>query len=404
MFYTAASLVERRGRWEGQLSYKDETGKWRKRTRKLAAKGKREAQRELEAWRDELEAKAAREACMPDATETVADYLNRYIDGRSAFVERSTLAGYRQLLKKQIAPYIGSASLDELQPDAVQDWVNELSKEYTPVVVRKAFTLLRSAMKQAVERDRLLKNPTRTVKPPKLPTPKPNALDERGRAAVMAALDVANPSPAMLGVKIALFTGMREGEICGLRWKNVDVDECRLMVCEAIGNQNGIYYQKDPKNAGSRRVVYYPEELAASLRARLAETERACLAAGVSFTGEHYVLGDADGSFMPPHYLGRKWRSLADALELVGTEGKRPTFHDLRHTYATTAIAHGIDVKTVSSSMGHSNAAMTLNTYATADPDAKRRAAGAMAQAYAADARRGRGENVVRLDMTGTEG
>jgi integrase len=62
-------------------------------------------------------------------------------------------------------------------------------------------------------------------------------------------------------------------------------------------------------------------------------------------------------------------------MNLIGTEGKRCTFHDLRHTFATAAIAAGVDVKTVSSILGHANAAMTLNVYASADPDAKRRAA-----------------------------
>jgi integrase len=62
-------------------------------------------------------------------------------------------------------------------------------------------------------------------------------------------------------------------------------------------------------------------------------------------------------------------------MGLVGTQGRRPTFHDLRHTFATFAIAEGIDVKTVSSIMGHANAAMTLDIYASADADAKRAAA-----------------------------
>jgi len=61
--------------------------------------------------------------------------------------------------------------------------------------------------------------------------------------------------------------------------------------------------------------------------------------------------------------------------QLVGTQGRVPTFHDLRHTFATAAIAEGVDVKTVSSILGHTNAAMTLNVYASADPAAKRAAA-----------------------------
>lgn len=78
---------------------------------------------------------------------------------------------------------------------------------------------------------------------------------------------------------------------------------------------------------------------------------------------------------MKPHGLWRPWKALADSMGLVGTQGRRPTFHDLRHTFATFAIAEGIDVKTVSSIMGHANAAMTLNIYASADADAKRAAA-----------------------------
>lgn len=73
--------------------------------------------------------------------------------------------------------------------------------------------------------------------------------------------------------------------------------------------------------------------------------------------------------------LSRGWKTLSDSMGLVGTQGRRPTFHDLRHTFATYAIAEGVDVKTVSSILGHSNAAMTLNIYASADTDAKLAAA-----------------------------
>jgi integrase len=88
-----------------------------------------------------------------------------------------------------------------------------------------------------------------------------------------------------------------------------------------------------------------------------------------------YVLGGVDGSSMSPAMVLKGWRTLSDSMGLVGTQGKRPTFHDLRHTFATYAIAEGVDVKTVSSILGHSNAAMTLNIYASADPNSKRAAA-----------------------------
>lgn len=196
MKYTSVQLVQKNGRWRGQLQYKDEEGKWKKKTKMLSATGKREAQKELEAWHLSME-EAALTLSGQNPKETVADYVSRYIEGRSSYVERSSLYGYRQLLKNQIAPGIGDIPLDDLEPDMVQDWVNDLCERYTAVVVRKAFTLLKSAMTQAVERDRLLKNPTRTVKPPKLSAPKPNAVNAEGRAALMAVLDLPDLAPAI---------------------------------------------------------------------------------------------------------------------------------------------------------------------------------------------------------------
>lgn len=386
MEYTSKRLRRfgnRRG-WFAVLSGTDDSGKRKRKTQKMEATGKREAQREMDALFDELNRAARIEASGHVPGETVADYVWRYVEERAETVEPSTMREYRRLARNQIAPTVGKIPLDELAPDAVQAWVTDMGKRWGVPTVVKAFVLLKSAMTQAVERDRLAKNPTRTVKPPKRPKPMPNALDERGRAAVLSVIAAAPPSPGMLGVKLALYTGLREGELCGLRWRDVDVEARTLTVSEAIGHDGPKWYVKRPKTEGSARIVSYPAEVAADLAARRAEMDAKCAAAGIAFEPSMYVLGDVDGSFMSPHALWAKWRSLSDMLGLVGTQGKRPTFHDLRHTYATAAITAGVDVKTVSNSMGHSNAAMTLNTYASADPDARRRAAEAVGAAYAA--------------------
>ena len=86
-----------------------------------------------------------------------------------------------------------------------------------------------------------------------------------------------------------------------------------------------------------------------------------------------YVMGSIDGRFMTPNYLSKRWRLLAEDLGLVGTQGERPTLHDLRHTMAMTAVHNGADIKIASGLLGHSSAAMTLNIYTSPDPDARRR-------------------------------
>lgn len=382
------------GTWRGVLKYRDSQGNWKQLSKTLEATGKRAALKELQAWRNEMEElhealAIERESDVAKKTEeTIEEYVSRYIRGKINSVERSTLSGYQVLLRRQIAPFLGSLSIDDVTPDMVQEWLNELSNSYNPITVKKAFILFKSAMTQAVERDILSKNPTRTVNPPKLPSSKPNALTEQERATVIGLLSTPNLSAEMLGVKIALYTGLREGEICGLKWKNVNLEACTIYVEETIGRDNNGYYVKDPKTGGSKRTVYFPKDLCNNLRSRHVDAKRDSLIKDTPFTNDCYVLCNVGESFMRPKRLWRKWRSIAEALELMGTQNKRPTFHDLRHSYATTAIASGIDIKTVSSSMGHANAAMTLNIYASVDPEAQRRAAKKLGEVYAQEALR----------------
>lgn len=387
-FESSQLFPHKNGRWRGQIKYKDEHGKWRNKSKVLEARGKREAQKELDAWREEMEREAEWEA-MGTVGDTVADYMSAYIEGRAARVEPSTIMGYKGLLRRQIEPFIGSVPLDDLNPDMVQAWVAEIAEHYGAETVRKAFVLLRSAMRQAVERDRLPKDPTRTVDVPRKGRTRPNSLTERGVYQVVRFLDLADVTPANIGVRLALFTGMREGEVCALRWRDVDLEGGTLEVRSAFGYRGSTYYEKAPKTGGSARTLHLPEPLAAALRSHRAAVAAECLAAGTPFSAELFVTGYITGKNMHPHTLYKRWRRIAEALELVGTEGRPVTFHDLRHTFATVAIKSGADVKTVSSAMGHANAAMTLNTYASADPEAKRRLAERMGAEMTAEPRGG---------------
>lgn len=419
MFYSSACLEKRpNGRFRGQLKYKDEAGKWRKVTKSLEARGKRDASRELEAWRAEMERKHLDKAQRKPAV-TVAEYVARYIDENSGSVEATTTTGYRTLLKRSIEPTIGQIELSDLDANTVAAWLASLGREKSKATATKAFVLLRGALMVAQKRGLIPVNPTDTVKKPKTAKAQPNSLDKAGRGRVAAYVDIQPDDPVSLAIRIALYTGMREAEICGLRWRNVDIEGGTLRVVDSLGKArkddirrfgevqevySGVYL-KAPKNAGSVRTIVFPDSVASALKARRAAMQAECMSTGVPFDDGMFVCGTVDGKPMHPHNLWRRWNGLVTAMGLVGTQGKVPTFHDLRHTYATTAIANGVDVKTVSNQMGHTDAAMTLNTYASVDPDAARRAADKMGEALASDAKRAKsmGE-VVELGKTGTEG
>lgn len=389
--YTSACIRYRKDKkcWQGILKYKDtyiEDGecktRWRSVSKKLETTGKSkdaEKKRELElsAWHEEMEAEAQKDHGASD--ELVPDYVRRYIDnlasGSGDHIQPSTLTVYNSLLK-YIEAGFRSVKLQDLDRRKLKAWAGRMGIDgKAPSTIRKAFNLLKAAMGEAVNDELIVTNPCDSIRPgkdiPKIPTREPNVLDAEQIALLNSFLDAAKPTPTNLGVRLALHTGMREGEICGLKWRNVDLESGVIKVRTVIGRDGGKTYVKEPKTERSKRDIPVSDSIIEALGTRRAEMARQCQEAAIAFSNDLYVLGKVDGSNLAPHALWEAWKAIAASLGLVGTQGKVPTFHDLRHTYATVAVDNGADPESVAHLLGHSKASMTLDVYATADKDAK---------------------------------
>lgn len=391
-YYSSACLISYRDGWRGQVKYRRDNGSWAQKSKVLESKGKKAARAELEAWRNELESdhdRAVTKASLP--FRSVSDLVALYIDTleASGSIEASSVKGYRHGLS-HIERDLGDIEFDELTVHQAQGWVNELARRYAASTVRKDANLLKAAYRDAVNRLRVLPySPVECVKTPKIRYREPNALDPHERGRLLSFLSVAADTPENLAIHLALMTGMREAELCGIRWRHVDFGERVLHVREAIGRGEGGCYVKEPKTGGSRRDLPLSDELIELFHNRKRVVQSLCLELGVPFEPSLFVLGDCEGGFMHPHHLWRQWSALAKSLGLKGRDGKPPAFHDLRHTFATAAIAAGTDIKSVSSILGHANAAMTLNIYAAADAQAKRKAMESISATFIADPRDG---------------
>lgn len=375
--YWSTSGVEVRGtKLREYISGKNDQGKWTKKSRASEFKAKSKAKIAAEQWRAELngeiaEAEERGESAMGKRELSVADYVDAFIDELEggAAIEASTVKGYRGSAKFIRAEF-SKTLLPDLRADAVARWVASLTKEgKSSSTVGKAFRLLRQAMSDAVNKRVIDHNPTAGVKPPKRVNKQPgtNSLDTTGRTALLQALDNMEATPATVAARIALYTGLREGEICGLQWRDIDTRNYVLWVRRSIGTAEGGCYVKETKTGKVRDVALPPS---------LAEYLEAYRASKPVIPGPmDYVLAIPGEGYVLPSHVSRTWNAICKALGIVGTEGRPVKFHDLRHTWATLAVAGGVDIKTVSSNLGHANAAMTLNIYASADPDAKRRAA-----------------------------
>lgn len=413
-FDTARLTIDRRetvrGRpWRATLSYMATTGydangepilKRKQKTKTInpndypTEKGaKRAAERWVESLKEDQEQAEARAEKMRvereraearEDTVSVADYVDGFVEryrGAHGTLEESTRRDYR-VSAKHIRAAFADVPLPELTAKAVDEWLVSMQTGHSQSSQRKAYILLNLACKYAVRDGDIEVNPVEAVRPPAGAKADPNALTLANRDYLVNELRRFRPTPVRTAAMLALYMGLRVGEIAALQWGDVDLKRKEIDVHAAIGQGKGATYRKSTKSEASNRRLPIPESLIAPLKERRALMRGHLAAAGVRLNADEfarlYVVGTIDGAYKNPNYISKEWRVLAENLGLTGSKGRIATFHDLRHTFATVAVANHVDVKSVQSYLGHASAAMTLNVYADADEDAKRRAADAM--------------------------
>lgn len=400
--------LEKRNCWQGTLKYKEPnpnyvqpiTGKpdtrkpsekrpevWKQVSKCFdpeTVRTKSQATKALEQWRQEMEAAAALPA---PVMASVPDYVDAYLQKNPNSVEPSTLKGYKTLANI-IRKGFKKLPLSELTGKRINAWVQDMKAQgYSDATQTKTYKLLKLVCSYAVKVDDLTLNPFDKADPPKSPKADPNAMTDKSIQTLKATLSGMEPTPLVVAAYMGMYMGLREAEICALQWQDVDFKRNIISVHQAIGRAEGekATYLKGAKTDGSNRYLPIPPQMRPILLARYKRMGSELEAAGVASTADNlaslYVIGYVDGRYKNPNLLGKEWRAFAEAFDLVGTKGRLCTFHDTRHTFATKAVAARVDVKTVASYLGHTNAAMTLNIYADADETAKRIGAAAIGAA-----------------------
>ena len=369
MKYTSRGLRRRRNtdQWECTLSHTNPlTGEQVRSYHTVIGKTKRQAERA----RDELILELELNGGAVGTSYTIRDFLNAFLiyKEESKTIEKSTIRGYKAEAKT-INRYIGDLRLSEINIPEVNKMLAAMSAEgYAPKTVAKAFRLLKQALKWAQAQDLITKNPCDFCKPPRRGKMAINSLDREQRTRMLALARKSMGSPLGLAIELALTTGMRRGEICGLRWSDLG-DDGTITVNRAMGKGEGGFYVKEPKTEGSRRTIPLTPQLYSTLSAMKRDSERIALEFGLP-KSDPYILGTQEPESHPynPTRLSKEFTSFCRM------NGFDCTFHDLRHTFATMMIASGCDVRTVASYLGHASVSMTLDIYADVDPDAKKAA------------------------------
>ncbi len=296
--------------------------------------------------------------------------------GPAGEATRQVYGGYVRL---HVLPALGSVPLRKLAVADMERWYAALrDKGLSPASIRKAHTIVRAALAQAVRWGWVSSNVAALARPPMVPkavvaTPTP--------AAVRRILTVAREQDPELAVylHVAAVTGARPGEMCGLRWSDIDVDESELFISRRILEVKPQPKVQDLTKTGKTRRI--PLD-AATIRVLLEfrnDRQQLADALGATLAAEAYVFSDTiDGSgFWRPDSTSRRFRKLRDDHGFDNV-----TLYSLRHQAATTMIDNGIDARTVSERLGNS-VATVLGTYTRARTTADRNAADLMGRLYA---------------------
>ena len=302
---------------------------------------------------------------------TLSEWLDRWLEQMVAILRPSTLDHYRRDMDHHVKPYLDQKKLTQVTPADLRKLYDTLkqhgrvhprpgqSRGLSTTTVHGIHTTLHHALKSAVDQRLLPHNPADHVEPPKVVHKSMTILNEEQLDTFLAAVE---QDPIWKNFFYTeLTTGLRLGEICGLMWSDFDAKKGTLSVNRTIHKEKGgRLVTGDTKTYAGTRTIVLPDSTAELLRGRKKN----------SYSVWIFPNPLKPEAPMNPNTAYRQ-------LKAILTENSLPDlrFHDLRHTFATHALANGVDAKTLSGILGHTKASFTVDTYTHTTTDMHKKAA-----------------------------
>lgn len=377
---------EKRGIWIFQVRFTDATGK--RGRKKFAAKTKREA---MQKGREFLE-NIQQGMSVDHDKMTVGDWSERWLkEYVKPHVRPRTCEKYRSCFDRYVIPFYGAMPLRELNASDLQAHFNGLRRNgradgtgLSASTVRATRRYFCMCLDDAVRAGLLLNNPVRNTKPAKLIKKEYVVLDKNQVARmIQAAAEIDSPVMCrVMPVLLALtaHTGMRQGEVFGLKWEDVDLDHACIFIRRSLAHVigKGAVFQ-EPKTKNSRRRILLLKEDVDVLRHYQEWQQQYAEDLGDKYAMRELVFASPFGTpISPTNFTRRYFRPL---LRRCGID-EAFTFHGLRHTHATLLLQQGVNPKIVQERLGHSSIKVTMDTYSHVLPEMQRQAVDALEKIF----------------------
>ncbi|MDP9314482.1 MAG: site-specific integrase [Chloroflexota bacterium] len=270
-------------------------------------------------------------------------------------IRKGTFDNYEKAIRLYICPKLGQVKLRELQPYHIRELERDIINKQKGATANHVHAVLRSALKNAVRENLIPRNPIDQMDAPRRPTPKVSYLTTEQ---VHSLLSHARQDRLYALYVLAITTGMRIGEILGLRWRDVDLDNAVITIQQQVTHTRGRMAITEPKTRSARRIITLPALAVNALREHKLKHP----------LFENLVFHTSnDTPYNRMNFYRSFWYPLRKRAGLPNVR-----FHDLRHSAATLLLSQGVHPKVVAERLGHSRVSTTLDIYSHVIPSLQR--------------------------------
>ncbi|EOL49883.1 tyrosine-type recombinase/integrase [Enterococcus caccae] len=291
---------------------------------------------------------------------TLNDWVTCWLTEMQRQLKPSTYASYTNKMTKHILPFLGHLPLQAITTANLNDWIKRIERDLSPNSVRIVYQVMMSCCTAAVKRELILENPCKYVV---LPKKTPNNIHAITSQEQRALKEKAVTHPKGLAVILALETGMRIGEIAGLKWEDIDFSSDTLTVQRTIQRiqlMNGV-------NKKTKVIEGTPKSITSKRTIPLSKNVKSLLAKQKQQTSGDFVLGGNKPA--EPRLISMWLKKICQSFHFANIR-----FHQLRHSFATRCLEKGVSIATISALLGHQSTKMTLDVYVNSFMSEKRKA------------------------------
>ncbi|KGP89661.1 integrase [Pontibacillus chungwhensis BH030062] len=367
---------------KGSIKKNKKTGKWdfvidigkdsltgnRKQKKRRGFKTRKEAERALNTLLHELN----EGTFIEPSKQTYGKYLDTWMSSKRHDLSLQTYKLYTSYISSHINPILGKLKLSDLNTYHIQHFVNELrGKGLSDSTVKRIFNVVNTSLNNAKKLEMIKKNPANNLEKPKVNT-KDIAIWDHDEISLF--LKTAKKSPYYIVFLLSITTGMRQGELLGLRFKDVDFENKCLYIRQTL-NHDGSGFKEGAKSKAGYRSVGVDSTTLSALEIQRVNNNTNKLKHAGEYEDYDLVACTKKGRSINPRNLIRTFYNLTSKANLP-----KIRFHDLRHTHASLMLQQGENVKIISERLGHSSVKVTLDIYSHVLPNMQNEASDRFAQ------------------------